>query len=544
MDLDSNTTAIAASILANLKIAKKHAEDLSKSNHQCMDIYKNSGRKRAPNCKLKISDVAISDFEKLGFKSYLQRAHLTEATKTSIENQFAQFISFVKQESSQTLPKAVSKTTKAILLWIIDYKRNMFGTYADSLQCGASNVVTRIEAIIHAVRFLNTIHSDNKSHHYTDAIDALQTIRAAFFRTSTSDRKISNDTDALIRACAYPRGGLRQIRDHLNDGWQLFDALVAAAQAGYKLSELEYLECMRYVLATLWGYDNNARGLAIERVCLDDIDRISVDEHDFVLSNHFKTYAHYQYQTISFSHIVKDIWVPIIRSQVASKTGITRVFINYRGNPVSDGEVSKHVGRWFRRYGLFINVTTLRKVLESSYAEAEANDVIDADTRSNLTRAQGHSDETAQQYYIVGAKAAKSVMDAVKNVESFDTVVTALAMDDIDIPDRVDAIRQRQSVYEGVLDSSTFGAEWYGKVTCGGRRYEWTESELGWLEVWFRHIMPLDQPNRYAACLHAIHTAPKDEKAIFHPHHVYNSDRLKSGAQRAEERIKRLSSLI
>ena len=118
-----------------------------------------------------------------------------------------------------------------------------------------------------------------------------------------------------------------------------------------------------------------------------------------------------------------------------------------------------------------------------------------------------------------------------------------LAMEDIDIPDRVDAIRQRQSVYEGVLDSSTFGAKWYGKVTGGGRRYEWTEPELGWLEAWFRN-MPLDQPNRYSACLHAIYTAPKDEKAIFHPHHVYNSDRLKSGAQRAEERItKRLSSL-
>lgn len=546
INIDSNTTtAIAASILEQLKTAKKHADDLSKSNHQCMDIYRESGRKRAPNCKLQISVIAISDFEKLGFKNYLQRAQLTEATKTSIENQFAQFISYVKQEARMIFRKAAKKTTKTILLWVIDCARNMFGKYADSLQVSASNVVTRIEAIIHAVRFLNTIHSDNKSHHYTDAIDALQTIRAAYFRTSTADRKTSNDTDVLIQACAYPKGGLKQIRDHLNDGWQLFDALVAAAQAGYQLSELEYLECMRYVLATLWGYDNNARGLAIERVCLDDIDRISVDGHDFVLSNHFKTYVHYQYQTLSFSRIVKDVWVPVIRSQVASKTGITRVFINYRGNPVSDGEVSKHVSRWFRRYGLFLNVTTIRKVLESSYAEAEANNVIDAEARSNLTRAQGHSDATAQQYYIVGATAAKSVMAAVANVESFDTVVRSLDLDDayVDIQDRVDAIQQRQSLYEGVLDSSTFGAEWYGKVTGqdGFKRYEWTEPELGWLQAWFRDVPPTKHKNRYALCLHDIHVAPKDVKAIFHPHHVYNSDRLKSGAQRAE---KRLSSRI
>jgi hypothetical protein len=536
---DDASDIVAASILQNLKDAKAHAKHLSQVNAECFDIYRASGCKRAPNCILKISTMAINEFEALGFKTYLARSSLKESTKTMVQNMFAQFISFVKERFRNSLPKSANNT-KTILLWLIDCKRHVFGEYTNSLGSSASNIVSRIEAIIHAVSFLDTIHSGNATHQYSDAIRVLQLLRTQYFKSSTADRKASNDTDNLIRACAYPKGGLREIREHLNDGWGYFDALVAAAQANYRLSESEYLECMRYVLATLWGYDNNARDLAIGHVCVDKVDKLSNDGHDFILSNHFKTFEQYQYQTISFSQIVKDIWIPIIRAQVAGKTGCRRLFINFRGNPISDNEISKHVHCFFLRYGLVINVTTLRKVLESAYAEAEANDLIDADARYKLTKAQGHTDETAQQYYVVGAKAAESVIDAVKNRDAFRSVVNALNMEDeVDIASRVETVQRRQSVFEGALDNSTFGDNWHGEITAGGTRFQWTEAELGWLEEWFLH-MPLGTPNRYSACLHDIYIAPKAVKAIFHPHHVLNSDRLKTGAQRVEARIKRL----
>jgi hypothetical protein len=50
---------------------------------------------------------------------------------------------------------------------------------------------------------------------------------------------------------------------------------------------------------------------------------------------------------------------------------------------------------------------------------------------------------------------------------------------------------------------------------------------------------PDNTPNRYAACLQDLREAPRHIKAVFHPHHVFNSDRLKTGAQRVEHELAR-----
>ena len=538
-EMEEQKEEIALSILKTLKEAERKAKETTIRNSPLIQINQESGRKRGENCIYKISGTAVYEFKELGFEKYLARSRLKDATVDGVVNMFAQFITFVKQSSCRK--QVASMNTRQIMWWVIDNKRNLFAEYIDALSSKATSKRKRIEAISHAVSFLDVQHSGETKHDYGDATRALDRIRQQFTQAARSElhdpvRSVAH----LININGYPRGGLADIRKYLDQGWEYFDALVAAAQAGYQLNEEQYLECLRYVLATLWGYDDNARGLAIERVNTGDV-ALALEHHDFVLSQHFKTYGHYEYQTVKFSRIVQHVWMPFIRSQVSSKANCERVFMNYAGKPLSTNDASRHVHKWFLRYGLVINVTILRKVLEASYAEAEAKEVISRDAHESLTKSQGHSAQTAKTYYdIVGKEAAMGIVAALDNTAHYEAVCASLAphLDSAgDLSSRVDTIVSRHSSHEGLLDWNSFGDSYTGKHNALCTRYEWTIEEIGWLRVWFR-LHP-DTPNRYAACLQDLREAPRDIKAIFHPHHVFNSDRLKTGAQRAERELER-----
>ena len=538
-ELEDVKEEIALSILKTLKAAEQKAEAITKQNSPRIQINKESGQKRGANCIYKVSGTAVYEFKELGFTEYLARAALKDCTVDAVINNFSQFITYVKESCRKQVQ---SMNTRQILWWVIDNQRNIFAKYVDSLSTKACSKRVRIEAIMHAVSFLDVNHSGNTQHYYSDANRALDKLRQQFSKAARADSLApSKSVSHLISVYGYPRGGLADIRAYLDQGWEYFDALVAAAQAGYHLSEKQYLECLRYVLATLWGYDDNARGLAIERVNVGDV-ALALEHHDFVLSQHFKTYGYYAYQTVKFSRIVQNVWMPFIRSQVASKTNCDRVFLSYSGNALSTNDANRHVHKWFLRYGLVINITILRKVLEASYAEAEAKKVISRDAHDSLTKSQGHTAQTAKTYYdIVGKEAAMGIVSALDNTAHYEAVCTSLAphLDSVgDLPSRVDAIVSRHSSHEGLLDWNAFGDSYTGKSNALCTRYEWTIEELGWLRGWFLSHGS-DTPNRYAACLQDLREAPRHIKAVFHPHHVCNSDRLKTGAQRVERELER-----
>jgi hypothetical protein len=539
-EVEEQKEEIALSILKTLKETERKAKEISIRNSPLVQINQESGRKRGENCIYKVSGTAVYEFKELGFDKYLARSKLKDATVDGVVNMFSQFITFVKQSACRK--QVQSMHTRQIMWWVIDNKRNLFAEYIDALSSKASSKRKRIEAIIHAVAFLDINHSGQTKHDYGDATRALDRIRQQFTQAARAElRDPVRSVAHLISINGYPRGGLADIRKYLDQGWEYFDALVAAAQAGYQFNEEQYLECLRYVLATLWGYDDNARGLAIERVNVGDV-ALALEHHDFVLSQHFKTYGHYEYQTVKFSRIIQKVWMPFIRSQVASKTNCDRVFLSYSGKALSTNDASRHVHKWFLRYGLVVNVTILRKVLEASYAEAEAKEVISRDAHDSLTKSQGHTAQTAKTYYdIVGKEAAMGIVSALDNTAHYETVCTSLAphLDSVgDLPSRVDAILSRHSSHEGLLDWNAFGDSYTGKSNALCTRYEWTIEELGWLRGWFLSHGP-DTPNRYAACLQDLREAPRHIKAVFHPHHVFNSDRLKTGAQRVERELER-----
>lgn len=537
-ELEEQRDAISFSILKALKAAETKANETFAKNKQAIQINKEAGCKRAPNCTFKISQTAVYEFKQLGFEQFLERAALRDSTKEAIINMFAQFITFVKTTYRQHIQ---NMNTKQILLWVMDTHRCAFQEYSDALSSKASNKKSRIEAIMHAVSFLDVSHFGTEVHAFADAIRGLQRLQKQHSQADRAEYLTPvKGVQHLISINAYPRGGLADIRRYLDEGWEYFDAIVAATQAGFELKEDKYLECLRYVLATLWGYDNNARGLAIERVCVNDV-TLALEHHDFVLSQHFKTYGHYEYQAVRFSQIITKVWNPIIRPHAARKTNCERVFLSYSGKPLSDSDASRHVQKWFRRYGLVINVTTLRKVLEASYTEAEAAEVITSEAHASLTKAQGHTAETADRYYdIVGKEDALSIVSALENTSHFQSVCDSLAphLDGAaDLPSRVDAILTRQSSYDGLL-APTFGSSYTGVANATNTRFSWTTEELEWLKCWqITHPPDTTPNNRYSACLQDLREAPAYVRGHFHPHHVANSDRLKTGAQRVEREL-------
>jgi hypothetical protein len=61
---------------------------------------------------------------------------------------------------------------------------------------------------------------------------------------------------------------LHGLRDKHRLGWDYFDALVYLAQANAKLTKQESAYGMRYVVASLWVFADNARPMAIEQLKL------------------------------------------------------------------------------------------------------------------------------------------------------------------------------------------------------------------------------------------------------------------------------------
>jgi hypothetical protein len=536
-ELNDQREATALKIIKTLNAAEIKAKQITAQNRPAILLNKESGRKRGHNCEYKVSGTAVYEFKQLGFDQYLERAALKDSTVESVIKMFSQFITYVKESYRKQVQEM---TTKQILHWVMDRSRNLFSSYGDTLTTKSSNKRKRIEAIRHAVSFLNVIHTDTARHDYADALSALDQLRKQYTQAArVEERAPTKGVQHLMSINAYPRGGLAEIKANLDQGWEYFDALVAKAQADGHLSEERYLECLRYVLATLWGYDENARSVAIERVCVDDV-TLALEHHDFVLSQHFKTYGQYQYQTVKFSEIIKKVWIPIIRPIVAKKTQCQNVFLGYSGNPLPRNSASRHVQKYHHRYGGNYSVTTMRKTFEATYSEAEAAGVISSEAHASLTKAQGHSAQTAKRYYdIVGKDAALEIVSALENTSHYKTVCDSLppyvdgADEDFDLASKVDAIVSRQSSLEGVLDWGSFGACYSGKSNAHGKRFEWTPEEIEWLKNWFA-ANPADMPNRYAACLQALREAPCSVKGMFHPNHVSNSDRLKTGAQRAE----------
>jgi len=66
----------------------------------------------------------------------------------------------------------------------------------------------------------------------------------------------------------WPEGGLQQLRELHELGWPYFNSLVMLSQAGATLSPSQCAYGLRFVVASLWVYTENARPMALEKLTL------------------------------------------------------------------------------------------------------------------------------------------------------------------------------------------------------------------------------------------------------------------------------------
>jgi len=74
------------------------------------------------------------------------------------------------------------------------------------------------------------------------------------------------------------------------------------------------------------------------------------------------------------------IYVKYLRKQVILEeydSEEAKVFLNWHGNPLGEGELNKKVKKFFLRYGYDMSVTRLRDIV-ATHIEKHSNDLTDA----------------------------------------------------------------------------------------------------------------------------------------------------------------------
>jgi len=64
------------------------------------------------------------------------------------------------------------------------------------------------------------------------------------------------------------------------------------------------------------------------------------------------------------------------------------------------------------------------------------------------------------------------------------------------------------------------------------RKVKWSSEELAYIDLWMSRDDGDASSLAVSRCLTSIRAADNDTKAIFHPHHVLNSARLRNGFER------------
>jgi hypothetical protein len=89
-------------------------------------------------------------------------------------------------------------------------------------------------------------------------------------------------------------------------------------------------------------------------------------DYDFVLSDQFKTVKQYGLQVVNM-HSIIAVYIKELRPV----SEYPHLFLNTYGRPLSQGEASRYVTKFFKPFGLNLSgVTSLRKVLSNAYVNA------------------------------------------------------------------------------------------------------------------------------------------------------------------------------
>lgn len=385
-----------------------------------------------------------------------------------------------------------------------------------------------------------------------------------------------NTLQKLIDQREWVEEGMPKLLEMIQDSWSYFDALVCLA-CYQPLSCHQYSWALGYALSTMWVLNVNARNGCIERLTMKDFHDIGTT--NFHLASKFKTSSKYQYQIVTTTDII-GVYVKYIRKHVINSEhdSIESVlFPSFKGTPMCQGEGSKKVSNIFKRYGYKLNITTLRAMMATHIEEKYHQEEISFDEyKMFVENGQTHSVSTHKKYYVKKRKhqEGEAIQQIFKKVfpqapelatindyyedinPTLDTSHSQVQEEELQQLDiqpiavwspiphmtSTSSSSSSSSSSKRTPDCRQFGTARSDINEMNKKKFNWTDEEISSLQQYIKDVEPsmnLGTKNRYASCLTYLKQwASDDVIKYFHPHHLVNSDRLKTGFLRALETLR------
>jgi hypothetical protein len=408
----------------------------------------------------------------------------------------------------------------------------------------------------------------------------------------------SNRTYDNLRLTGHiPEGGMSTLRAAADRGGEYFANICQLAAMGVEVSQWQYDFSLRMIFAGFWTFSPNARVQALNELSLVGLKQlIETGQYD---SRMTKTYASHGLQSIIVHTVIgKNMlaaYYDYLRPQALERGGLSKSkfgFVSYAGKALGAGVVSHSVSSLWKEFGgLNTTITDMRIMIETATKIAAASGILDQGAPAAMLMGQGHSVGTSNKDYFK----PDNFQTAHINAASFDKATRSPAKTSTDWIDRkrsaleelplaeprwysllpprlVRVTRRKESevvtnigpetilggmeVDDFFLDEQALTRpkkprkemeaegyvhgynDWGSKHPQGDKpskmrcRIPWSDSEAEIYELLLRTLGDSTRP--HVDALEIIKRNP-EYRAVFHPHHVKDSARLKE----AENAVKR-----
>ena len=413
-------------------------------------------------------------------------------------------------------------------------------------------------------------------------IDNLNDINYIFKRQLKQSSKLKKrskgkreSVEEMIKLRKWPANGISDLQGAVLKNMSWIENIVSE---NHFVDKQLYNKILGMTVAAIYAFCPNGRIQA-----LAELKESQFSEFDntpgHIMSSAFKTMAKFGVQPVIFDHAVVLRLMGLYKVRFRPKTPNgpeAPFFITYKGSPY---KIGRGVTVFFQReLGIQINITKIRSIVETEMHKLQLRGVITAEERASVMNINGHSSQVTKDYYVReerledvrnGCAAFRKLAGSVQlhtpeNVEediSSTAVGPAIHKDVIDY-DFIECDTYTSSNFEShssnrkILfeEDSNSGRvlsfeEEFGLnqdfflpaiVEFGGKhpnqnkdalRVTWSDAEVKIIGKWCDDnlsVHPNWKSTIVARCLNFINGSD-EARPYFHPHHVTDSSRLRSG---------------
>jgi hypothetical protein len=384
-----------------------------------------------------------------------------------------------------------------------------------------------------------------------------------------------------------PAGGLAAVQAIVRTVTAEMERTLAAVRSGdIEMTSSLHNELTKTIVANMYGLSVQGRIGGIHSVAVGQGEKLL--KEGITHSSFFKTSETYGFQPVTMHASCLPLLKAYVEIARPWATGVknppvdAKLFVRHDGSDMTARELGRGLSSFFKAFGMKITTTKIRHLIETQAQRLYEDGCISLAARSAVASCNGHTLEIAKNTYVkrqrtVDAKNANQLfefMDAaadssclsmcnngtpdVTDVFAGDATLSACwdhhrmspatratmppAETRVSPAVTTDATVFREIHLRGDMPIKDWGTSHpcYGMT---GRSIQWSSAELNYVGRTFSAIARTEPQNRnkYAECLRRI-CLDNTATAIFHPHHIFNSDRIKNGYNSYEKLKERQGS--